>query len=200
MERNAYGQTNGEKRILMLFRLFMQQTDEEHPLSTSEIITYFGENDIVTDRRTVKADAELLALDMMSLRCAAHRICTSSVPVPLNCPKCACLWTQSAPRDSSHRRNGSGAFYRETCRAVSPREDIREKWMRKGDEYFNIVWYGKWVNGGVSGFMMFDRKWLAVQKRQRKKAYLYRQRWTNQNQTNTYYFSGGFAVRVWIWG
>ena len=75
MERNAYGQTNGEKRILMLFRLFMQQTDEEHPLSTSEIITYFGENDIVTDRRTVKADAELLAAlgyDVITVRGAQN--------------------------------------------------------------------------------------------------------------------------------
>ena len=56
----------------------MQQTDEEHPLSISEIITYFGENDIVTDRRTVKADAELLAAlalteNRVALRTTRHK-------------------------------------------------------------------------------------------------------------------------------
>lgn len=51
----------GKTRLLLLLRLLMEQTDEEHSLSTAEIVEYFRQRGIVTDRRTVKADAELLA-------------------------------------------------------------------------------------------------------------------------------------------
>lgn len=36
----------GKRRLLMLLRLLMEQTDEEHPLSTAEITAYFKSRDI----------------------------------------------------------------------------------------------------------------------------------------------------------
>lgn len=38
MERNT-----GKRRLLMLLRLLLEQTDEEHPLSTAEIVALNGE-------------------------------------------------------------------------------------------------------------------------------------------------------------
>jgi len=50
----------GKKRILHLLHLLIEKTDEDHPLSTAEIMDYFRQQGIVTDRKTVKADVELL--------------------------------------------------------------------------------------------------------------------------------------------
>lgn len=66
----------GKTRLLLLLRLLMEQTDEEHPLSTAEIVEYFRQQGIVTDRRTVKADAELLAeqeYDVVAVRSTQTR-------------------------------------------------------------------------------------------------------------------------------
>lgn len=63
-------------RLLMLLQLLMEQSDEEHPLSTAAIIEYFQQQDIVTDRRTVKADAELLSqlgYDVIAVRGAQNQ-------------------------------------------------------------------------------------------------------------------------------
>lgn len=65
----------GKMRLLMLLRLLTEQTDEEHPLSTAEIVSYFKERGIITDRRTVKADAELLielGYDVITVRGAQN--------------------------------------------------------------------------------------------------------------------------------
>lgn len=49
-----------KRRLLMLLTLLWQQTDEEHPLSTTEIIEYFEKQGIVTERRTISTDVDLL--------------------------------------------------------------------------------------------------------------------------------------------
>lgn len=50
----------GKTRLLLFLKLLLEQSDEEHPISTTDIIAYFQKKNIVTDRRTVKADADLL--------------------------------------------------------------------------------------------------------------------------------------------
>jgi len=52
-----------KRRLIMLLKLLSQETDENHQLSTRDISEYFHKHNIPTDRRTIKADAELL-LDM----------------------------------------------------------------------------------------------------------------------------------------
>lgn len=49
-----------KERILYMLQLFQTQTDEEHPLSTFEIIDYFKERGVVTDRKTVRDDVDTL--------------------------------------------------------------------------------------------------------------------------------------------
>ena len=49
-----------KRRLLMLLTLLRRQTDEEHPLSTAEIIEYFEKQGIVTERRTISTDVDLL--------------------------------------------------------------------------------------------------------------------------------------------
>ncbi len=58
---------SGKHRILLLLKLLWNQADEAHPLSTLDIIGYLGEQGIVTDRKTVKADMELLADTMLKI-------------------------------------------------------------------------------------------------------------------------------------
>lgn len=50
----------GKTRLFLFLKLLYEQTDEEHPISTAEAVEYFRQQGIVTERRTVKADAELL--------------------------------------------------------------------------------------------------------------------------------------------
>lgn len=49
-----------KRRLLMLQKLLEQRTDEEHPLSTAEIVEHFESHGILTDRRTVATDIDLL--------------------------------------------------------------------------------------------------------------------------------------------
>ncbi len=51
--------TNKE-RIIRLVRLFQTQTDEEHPISTFEIIEYFKGLGTVIDRNTIRDDVDTL--------------------------------------------------------------------------------------------------------------------------------------------
>lgn len=57
------GNQLSKRRLIMLLKLLYMRTDEDHLLSTVEIVDYFRSQDIVTDRRTVKADIDLL-IDM----------------------------------------------------------------------------------------------------------------------------------------
>lgn len=52
-----------KRRLLLLLQLLFEKTDEDNPLSTSAIVAYFQTQGIITDRRTVKADIDLL-IDM----------------------------------------------------------------------------------------------------------------------------------------
>lgn len=54
------GNQLSKRRLLMLLKLLYSKTDEDHHLSTAEIVDYFRSQDIVTDRRTVKVDIDLL--------------------------------------------------------------------------------------------------------------------------------------------
>ena len=65
-----------KRRLLMLLKLLRQQTDEEHPLSTAEIIEYFGKQGIVIERRTVVTDIDLLCeagYDLVTIKGSQNR-------------------------------------------------------------------------------------------------------------------------------
>lgn len=49
-----------KERIIYMLQLFQTQTDEEHPISTFEIIDYFKKRGVVTDRKTIKNDIDTL--------------------------------------------------------------------------------------------------------------------------------------------
>lgn len=51
--------TNKE-RIVQMVRLFQTQTDEDHPISTFEIIEHFKELGAVVDRKTIRDDVDTL--------------------------------------------------------------------------------------------------------------------------------------------
>ena len=50
-----------KKRLLLLQKLFTEKTDEEHQVSTQDILAYLEENGIPTNRKTLKRDLDLLA-------------------------------------------------------------------------------------------------------------------------------------------
>ena len=50
-----------KERIIRILQLFQTQTDEEHPISTFEIIDYFKTNGVIVDRKTVKDDIDTLS-------------------------------------------------------------------------------------------------------------------------------------------
>lgn len=49
-----------KERIIHILQLFKTQTDEEHPISTFEIIDYLNKLGAVTDRKTIKDDINTL--------------------------------------------------------------------------------------------------------------------------------------------
>ena len=51
--------TNKE-RIVRMIQLFQTQTDEEHTMSTHDIIEHFGKMDTVIDRNTIRDDIDML--------------------------------------------------------------------------------------------------------------------------------------------
>ena len=50
----------GKERLIELLKLLYAATDEDHQLSTAEIVANFAEKDVPTDRSTVKADIDVL--------------------------------------------------------------------------------------------------------------------------------------------
>lgn len=50
----------GKERLIELLKLLYTVTDEDHKLSTAEIVTHFAEQGVPTDRSTVKADIDVL--------------------------------------------------------------------------------------------------------------------------------------------
>ncbi len=62
---------NSKERLLALIKLLWTQTDEEHPMTTAEIVTYFENQGVSTYRKTVQADIELLiefGLDIVEIK------------------------------------------------------------------------------------------------------------------------------------
>lgn len=50
----------GKERLIELLKLLYTRTDEDHPLTTAQIVTHFKDQGVPTDRETVKADVETL--------------------------------------------------------------------------------------------------------------------------------------------
>ncbi len=50
----------GKERLLYILHLLQQQTDEDHQLSTAEIVAHFTELGVPTDRKTVKTDIDAM--------------------------------------------------------------------------------------------------------------------------------------------
>ena len=51
---------NQKIKILYLMRIFLEQTDEEHPMSVKELIAYLNSLGISAERKTVYDDIETL--------------------------------------------------------------------------------------------------------------------------------------------
>ena len=50
----------GKERLIELLKLLYAKTDDDHPMSTAQIVAYFEDQGVVTSRLTVKADVETL--------------------------------------------------------------------------------------------------------------------------------------------
>ena len=62
---------NQKIKILYLMRVFLEQTDEEHPMSVKELITYLNNLGISAERKTVYDDIETLrnfGMDILNRR------------------------------------------------------------------------------------------------------------------------------------
>ena len=62
---------NQKIKILYLMRVFLEQTDEEHPMSVKELITYLNNMGISAERKTVYDDIETLrnfGMDILNRR------------------------------------------------------------------------------------------------------------------------------------
>ena len=53
---------NQKSKLLMLYRLLLERTDEENPLSTAQIIDYLEQNGIGAERKSIYDDMETLKL------------------------------------------------------------------------------------------------------------------------------------------
>lgn len=65
-----------KSRILCVLQYFMEHTDEEHPVSTGEIIAYLQEQGIHAHRTTIASDMELLmdvGIDIVTLRSSPNK-------------------------------------------------------------------------------------------------------------------------------
>ena len=49
-----------KRRLLLVQRLLYEKTDEQHPLTTFEILDYLLEQGILTNRKTLKGDLDLM--------------------------------------------------------------------------------------------------------------------------------------------
>ena len=49
-----------KRRMLLLQKLLYETTDEQHPLTTFEILEYLEQKGIITNRKTLKGDIDLM--------------------------------------------------------------------------------------------------------------------------------------------
>ncbi len=60
-----------KRRLLVLLRLLYEETDEDHPLDTFQLLEYLAEHDVPANRKTLKSDIDLLieaGLDIVTVR------------------------------------------------------------------------------------------------------------------------------------
>ena len=75
---------NQKIKILYLMRIFLEQTDEEHPMSVKELIAYLNSLGISAERKTVYDDIETLrnfGMDILNRQGAPGRFlsCQSGI-------------------------------------------------------------------------------------------------------------------------
>ena len=65
-----------KKRLLMLIKLLQDHTDENHPVSTRDIMAYYKENGMSSDRKTLDADIKLLqeqGFDLIKIKSSPNK-------------------------------------------------------------------------------------------------------------------------------
>ena len=65
-----------KKRLLMLIKLLQDHTDEDHPVSTRDIMAYYKENGLSSDRKTLDADIKLLqeqGFDLIKIKSSPNK-------------------------------------------------------------------------------------------------------------------------------
>ena len=65
-----------KKRLLMLIKLLQDHTDEDHPVSTRDIMAYYKENGMSSDRKTLDADIKLLqeqGFDLIKIKSSPNK-------------------------------------------------------------------------------------------------------------------------------
>lgn len=76
-----------KKRFLYLMKLLYEQTDENHPLNTNEIIAYLNSVGCSTERKTLKSDIDLLidfGIDIVFVKSSPNKYYWGkrTIPVP----------------------------------------------------------------------------------------------------------------------
>ena len=65
-----------KRRLLLVQKLLYENTDEQHPLNTFEILDYLQEQGIVTNRKTLKGDIDLMVecgMDIITVQSKPNR-------------------------------------------------------------------------------------------------------------------------------
>ena len=65
-----------KKRLLRLIKLLQDHTDEDHPVSTRDIMAYYKENGMSSDRKTLDADIKLLqeqGFDLIKIKSSPNK-------------------------------------------------------------------------------------------------------------------------------
>ena len=66
-----------KRRLLLVQRLLYENTDEQHPLTTFEILDYLLEQGILTNRKTLKGDLDLMVecgMDIVTIQSKPNKI------------------------------------------------------------------------------------------------------------------------------
>lgn len=65
-----------KRRLLLLQKLLYETTDEQHPINTFEILDYLREEGIITNRKTIKGDLDLMVecgMDIVTIQSKPNR-------------------------------------------------------------------------------------------------------------------------------
>lgn len=65
-----------KRRLLLVQKLLYENTDEQHPLTTFEILEYLQDKGIVTNRKTLKGDIDLMVesgMDIITVQSKPNR-------------------------------------------------------------------------------------------------------------------------------